>query len=72
MTLSLVRTLLELRCEDVLWRCVFRHLLPFVPLRPPNRQRRRFDLNPTVEAVRQFLGSIPHSTRHVEEVDSIP
>uniref|UniRef100_A0A915CQM7 Uncharacterized protein n=1 Tax=Ditylenchus dipsaci TaxID=166011 RepID=A0A915CQM7_9BILA len=36
--LSLLRTLLELRCEDLMWNCLIRFILPFIPLKPSSRR----------------------------------
>uniref|UniRef100_A0A915MSE6 Uncharacterized protein n=1 Tax=Meloidogyne javanica TaxID=6303 RepID=A0A915MSE6_MELJA len=68
-TLSLIRTLLSLHCEDFLWSTIFRHLLPFIQLRHPN-QSRRFDANISLNSANYFLKCIPECAKDVLELCS--
>uniref|UniRef100_A0A915LKH0 Uncharacterized protein n=1 Tax=Meloidogyne javanica TaxID=6303 RepID=A0A915LKH0_MELJA len=68
-TLSLIRTLLSLHCEDFLWSTIFRHLLPFIQLRHPN-QSRRFDANISLNSANYFLKCIPECAKNVLELCS--
>ncbi|KAL7078537.1 hypothetical protein ACQ4LE_002103 [Meloidogyne hapla] len=68
-TLSLIRTLLSLHCEDFLWSTIFRHLLPFIQLRHPN-QSRRFDANVSLNSANFFLRCIPDCAKNVLELCS--
>ncbi|KAL3073983.1 hypothetical protein niasHT_039537 [Heterodera trifolii] len=72
LTLSLLRTLLSLHCEDLLWCAVFRHLMPFIPLGRPRRsnQSRRFDINVSLDAAAFFLKSVPECTLRISELYS--
>uniref|UniRef100_A0A914H209 Uncharacterized protein n=1 Tax=Globodera rostochiensis TaxID=31243 RepID=A0A914H209_GLORO len=72
LTLSLLRTLLSMHCEDLLWCAVFRHLMPYIPLKKSRRpnQSRRFDVNVSLDAAASFLKSVPECTRRVAELYS--
>lgn len=65
MILSLLKTLIDLRCEDLMWNSLIRFILPFIPLKPHSR---RFDVNVSLNAANSFLDCIPDCTRTIKEV----
>ncbi|KAF7636361.1 hypothetical protein Mgra_00004142 [Meloidogyne graminicola] len=68
-TLSLIRTLLSLHCEDFIWSTIFRHLLAYIPLKNPT-QSRRFDANISLNSAKYFLKCIPDCAKNILELCS--
>ncbi|KAI6229392.1 hypothetical protein M3Y95_00526300 [Aphelenchoides besseyi] len=65
--LSLLHTLLSLRCEDFMWTSLLRYIIPFVKLRP---QKLNFDPTICMEAANAFLSCIPNCVINVTELVS--
>ncbi|KAI1721330.1 retinoic acid induced 16-like protein [Ditylenchus destructor] len=65
--LSLLKSLIDLRCEDFMWNSLIRFILPFIPLKPASR---RFDVNVSLDAANNFLACIPFCTEDFKELNS--
>ncbi|KAK0416817.1 hypothetical protein QR680_012700 [Steinernema hermaphroditum] len=73
-TLSLVATVVDLRCEDVMWQTLFRHLVPFWSVRAfggaLHLRHPIYDATASLLAAERFLGSIPDCVRSIPQLNS--
>ncbi|TKR77669.1 hypothetical protein L596_018596 [Steinernema carpocapsae] len=73
-TLSLISTLTDLRCEDVMWQAIFKYIVPFSSARAfGNALHVRhpiYDANASMDASERFLEFIPECVRSVSQLNS--